>query len=138
MKRIITLVLLAGAFTAANAQPSRNDDRRVVIDNGSHYPGNNGRDVIIGNGPNVGSYPSNKSYGFNRQFEIDRVNREYDARIQSVWNDRYLRRGEKKRITSDLERERQLKIDEINRHGNDWDHDHRNDHRDNGWNNRRY
>ena len=133
MKRILTLLLTAGVFTAANAQFPKDDDRRVVIENGNRYPGN-GRDVIIGNGPNVGAYPSNRSYGYDRRFEVDRLNRDYDVRIQAVWNDRYLHRGEKKRIVRDLDRERQLKIDEINRRCDAWERDRR----DNNWRNGRY
>lgn len=127
MKSIITLLLVAGAFTAANAQ-SRN--------NGDWNNGNNGRDVVINNGPRV-AYPPAAGYGYDRRFEIDRVNHEYDARIQSVLNDRYLHRGEKKRITRDLDRERQIKIDEINRRCDAWERDHRNDRRDNNWHNGR-
>lgn len=133
MKRILTLLLAAGIFTAANAQ-YHDEGRR---DNGAWNNGNNGRDVVINNGPRA-NFPPVPNYVFNRQADIDRVNREYDARIRLVWSDRYLRRGEQKRITRDLDRERQIKIGDINRRCDAWDRDHRNDRRDNRWQNGRY
>ena len=121
MKKILAFLVIACAFTAVHAQ-SREEARRVILGDGSY----------------AGNYSPNRSYGNNRQYEIDRVNRDYDVRIQSVWNDPYLHRGQKKKATRDLERERRIRIDEINRRYVDWDRNRRDHDRDRDWHDDHY
>ncbi|NTS41485.1 hypothetical protein HRG84_11275 [Flavisolibacter sp. BT320] len=119
MKRILTLLLATGAVLSLHAQ-SREETRRVVLgdrtDNGT-YNGRNDRDVVLGRGNNE-RYP-NGNYSNNRQYEIDRVNREYADKINSIRNNRQLNNAEKERTIRQLERDRQQRIAEINRGYND-------------------
>lgn len=132
MKKILTLLLAAGVFTAAQAQTSRDEARRVILGggNGSNNGGN--RDVILGGGSNSDSYPSYpNSYpsSSSRQAEIDRVNREYDNKIQSIRNNSYLSYEEKERAIRQLEKDRQARIRQLSR---DYDNNYNNDRGDNG------
>ncbi len=119
MKRILTLLLATGAVLSLHAQ-SREETRRVVLgdrtDNGT-YNSRNDRDVVLGRGNNE-RYP-NGNYSNNRQYEIDRVNREYADKINSIRNNRQLNNAEKERTIRQLERDRQQRIAEINRGYND-------------------
>ncbi|MBB1286685.1 DUF1542 domain-containing protein [Flavisolibacter sp. BT320] len=115
MKKILTLLIAIGAFATLHAQ-SREENRRVVLgdrnENGT-YSGRNDRDVVLGRGSSD-RYPDG-TYSSNRQYEIDRVNREYSDKINSIRNNPYLSSSEKERAIRDLERDRQRKIEQINR-----------------------
>ena len=98
MKKILTLLIAVGAFAVANAQYTRNETRTRVLDNG---------------------YSNYNGYGYSnlspREAAIARVTREYNEMIRSVWTDPYLSHGQKERRTNRLQREKDRKIDEINR-----------------------
>jgi len=133
MKKLFALVFALGTVTAIFAQGG--------------YGRNESRDVILGQ-PNRTVYDNNRNgnyYGMDRQAEINRINQEYNWRIQQVQQDRYLRRSERKRQIRFLENERDQRIREVmrsynnrgyNRRDRDWDHDR--DDRDYGRNNKRY
>lgn len=104
MKRLFALVLALGAMTAVFAQ--RGYDR-----------GNESRDVILGQ-QNRSVYNNNRSNdryfsSRERDAQIERIRRNYNWRIQSVRNDRYLRNAEKRREIRFLENERDAKIREV-------------------------
>lgn len=118
MKQILTLLLVGGALTAAQAQNPK-ENRDVVLGGNGGY-GNN-RDVILGggnNGNNYPSYPGNYPSNSSRQAQIDQVNREYEGKIQSIRNNPYLSYDEKQRAVRQLERDRQRRIEEISRQYN--------------------
>ena len=137
MKKILTLLLAAGAFITVQAQ-SKEETRRVILGGGNgsanerNYP-NGGRDVILGGGrDNEGSYPTYpNSYPSNsdRQYQIDQVNREYDAKIQSIRNNGYLSYDEKQRAIRQLEKDRQKRLEQISSQYNSGRY---NDRHDNG------
>lgn len=128
MKKIITLVLCVGAVSAAFAQTSEQDEaRRVILSGGGAQKTDkdtrNSRDVILGgdrrvyderdrntNYPYPGNYPTSGS----RQSQIDQVNRDYDAKIRSIRNNRQLSTAEKDRIIRDLNNDRTRVIRQIN------------------------
>jgi hypothetical protein len=122
MKKILTLLIAFGAFATLHAQ-SREETRRVILggskDNGSY--GGRERDVILGGGNNGGQNPTypNGSYGGDRQYQIDQINREYDAKIYSIRNNPNLSYEEKQRMIRQLERDRQRRINDISRQYND-------------------
>lgn len=129
MKKVFALVFALGTITAVFAQGGygRDESRTVII-------GQPNRTVYDHN--NNGNY-----YGMDRQAQIDRINQEYNWRIQQVEHDRYLRRSERKRQVRFLENERDQRIREVmrsynNRRDHDWDHDR--DDRGYGRNNGRY
>lgn len=104
MKKLFVLVLATGAMTSVFAQ--RGYDRK-----------DESRDVILGQ-QNRSVYNDNRGYdGYfssrERDDQIERINRNYNWRIQSVRNDRYLRHAEKKREIRFLENERDTKIREV-------------------------
>ena len=122
MKKILTLLLATGAILTLQAQ-SREEARRVILgernDNGT-YGSRNDRDVVLGRGGSNENYPSypNGTYSSNRQYEIDRVNREYNDKVNSIRNNRYLSSSEKERAIRDLERDRQRRLEQIDRNYN--------------------
>jgi len=150
MKKILTLLIAAGAFVTLHAQ-SREQTREVILGsptNNGNYGGRD-RDVILGGGNNsqYPNYPNNGSYGNNRQYEADQINREYNAKIESIRQNRYLSNQEKARAIRQLEVDRQRRIDDLNRQYNNrsgqysndrydrndrYDNNNRYDKRDNG------
>lgn len=125
MKKILTLLLAAGAFITVQAQ-SKEEVRRVILGSGNrsstdrNYPSSRDRDVILGGGGNNnGSYPNSPNYpgsysSGNGQYQVDQVNREYDAKIQSIRNNGYLSYDEKDRAIRQLEKDRQKRLQQIN------------------------
>ncbi|HEX2536623.1 MAG TPA: DUF1542 domain-containing protein [Chitinophagaceae bacterium] len=117
MKKIITLLLAAGAFGSAVAQTAQEDARRVILggkNKSSRTTDRNSdsRDVVLGGddrrvvyGESGNRYPSGS-----REASIDGINRQYDAKIQSIRNNRNLTAAEKERIIRDLNNERNRQI----------------------------
>ena len=121
MKKIITLLIAAGAFVAVNAQTNKEEARRVVLGGSKDGSGNTstkGRDVILGGGnngnENTRTYPNSYPNGGSREAQIDQVNREYDSKIYSIRNNGTLTQAEKDRMIRQLEKDRAKKIQAIN------------------------
>jgi hypothetical protein len=121
MKKIVTLLIAVGSFIAVNAQ-SRDEARRVILgapkNDPQSTPSQNPRDVILGGGGNNGtnypnSYPGNYPNG-SGSTSADRVNREYNAKIQSIRNNPYLSQAEKDRAIRQLESDRARRLRQIN------------------------
>jgi len=104
MKKLFMLVLAISAMTSVFAQRGydRKDESRDVI------LGQQNRSVYNNNRGNDGYFSSRE-----RDDQIERIDRNYSWRIQSVRNDRYLRNAEKKREIRFLESERDTKIREV-------------------------
>jgi len=112
MKKIFTILLAAGSVTFASAQSSHNNSW-----NGDEK--GNSRDVILGQS-NSSVYRNNtmvyndRSFGNqDRDWQIQRINREFDQRIAEVKYDRHLRQYEKNRQIKMLERQRDEQIREV-------------------------
>ena len=121
MKKLIKILIAASTFLAVHAQTSKDEARRVILgqEKKSSSTSRNGRDVILGGG-NETTYPNNYPYGSRRE-QIDQVNREYDAKINAIRNNRFLSAEQKARMIRQLEQERAGKIREINQsEGNDY------------------
>ena len=128
MKKIITLLLSFSAFTAVFAQNTRDmeDSKRVILGapRNPTYPNQtypNQKGVILGNdgrvyGGNGTTYPQNYPYpnSSSRDVQINNINREYDAKIYSVRNNRYLSYAEKERTIRQLEIDRARAIRDVN------------------------
>lgn len=122
MKKFITLLIAVAAFAGAEAQSNKIEEaKRVVLGGG----GNNNNDRDIYEDRRVGSrdYP----YGTSREAEIDRINRDYDQKIQSIRNNPYLSSAEKERTIRQLNNERERRIREINNSYEDRNRDRRYD-----------
>jgi hypothetical protein len=118
MKRIVTLLIAASAFSSLFAQSDDMEEaRRVVLgekkDSRSTYPSDNSKDVVLG--PSDRRYP-NGYPSTSRTSRADRIDRDYDAKIRSIRNNPHLSSSEKERIIRGLNNERARKIREINGH----------------------
>lgn len=135
MKQILTLLLAASTFGTLHAQ-SREESRRVILGGGNETSRSGDRDVILGGGNGNSRYPQspNGTYGNDRQYQIDQVNREYDAKIYSIRNNPHLSNQEKERTIRQLERDRQRRVNDISRRSNNDRNyeDDRYERRDNG------
>jgi hypothetical protein len=128
MKHIVTLALsflIIGA-AAAQTQAEREEARRIILGQqkkGSTPGSKESRDVILG-GDNrriheeqyPGTYPNGSS---SRAAEIERVNREYDSKIQSIRYNNSLSAAEKEKIIRQLESDRRKRINAINKYYNE-------------------
>jgi hypothetical protein len=120
MKKFITLLIAVAAFAGAEAQSNKIEEaKRVVLGGGN----NNDRDIYEDRRVGSRDYP----YGSSREAEIDRINRDYDQKIQSIRNNPYLSSAEKERTIRQLNNERERRIREINNGYEDRDRDRRYD-----------
>lgn len=107
MKQIFTLLISLVAFATSFAQYSpRHKDDRYVYNESKRYGGN--------------FSPRDKA------FQIERINREYDFKINAIRNSWNLGRHQKKVAIRNLERERARKIHMVNKrfYERQRDHDH--------------
>jgi hypothetical protein len=127
MKQILTLLVavLVAATTFAQTDAQKEEAKRVILGEKkgtTPYPNTgNDRDVILGGGDNRtvyggSNYPQRypSTSGTSREQRIYDINREYDAKIYSIRNNRSLSQNEKERIIRQLEIDRRRKIDAIN------------------------
>ena len=142
MKKILTLLIAAGAFVSVQAQISKEEARRVILGGGNgggtNNPSGGNRDVILGGGNDNGNYPTypNSYPSGDRQSQADQVNREYDNKIQSIRNNSYLSYEEKQRAIRQLEKDRQKRLKQINSSYNNGDYNNNrgNNGKHKGWN----
>jgi len=103
MKKILTLLLSMGIFSASFAQGNSHHDSRndQYASNGrydnDHY-NNNSRDY----------------YKNERAAAIQRINSEYTYKVQAIENNRYMRKNQKKQALRDAKNERANKIKMLN------------------------
>ena len=117
MKKLFALVFAIGAVTSVFAQRSydrRDESRDVILGQQNHSVYNNNRG-------NDGYFSTRE-----RDDQIERINRNYNWRIQSVRKDRHLRNAEKKREIRFLENERDSKIREVVERYNYYNNNNRN------------
>ena len=100
MKTIITLLFSFGIFATSFAQ----GDRGRFDQNGQYVYGQRNY------------YNTVHSPHGERQFQIEKINREFDNNIRSIENDFTLRRHQKKVAIRVAERERQRQIRRVNSH----------------------
>jgi len=149
MKKIVTLLFSLGALTAVFAQNTRDmeNSKRVILGAPRTSGSQNPKDIVLGNdgrvyGGNGTSYPQTYPYpnGSSRDAQINNINREYDAKIYSIRNNRYLSYSEKERMIRQLEIDRQRAIRQVgNQYGNrqyddDRDYDYNKKHKGNNGN----
>jgi Skp family chaperone for outer membrane proteins len=108
MKKMLLLTFSVAILSSAFAQNSRNQSRDIVLgqaNSGVYSNRNNDRNY----GNNDYSYTTRE-----RDAEIARINREFDARINAVRRDRRIRNGEKNHQVSMLENQRRAEIMQLN------------------------
>ena len=111
MKKILTLLFAAGLFTASYAQGNHGhkgyDNRNDKYANTSHGRYDNRdheRDHRYSDGYIYG--PGNRSYAYQRQMQIERINRNYYYKMMSIQHNRYMSRRQKKFAICDAKNER--------------------------------
>lgn len=119
MKKLFTLLFALGAVATSFAQ-TRDDAKDIILgkkkdESGTNKPVERPKDVTIFGGKKDPSedrpYPSGTTS--EQQVRIDQVNREYDAKIQSIRNNPTLTEEEKARAIAQLNKDRARKIREI-------------------------
>ena len=102
MKQIFTLLISFCAFTTSFAQnrPGHRDD------------------IITYN--QADRFDHGKPSYNNREFLIEKINRDYDSKIRAIQNDWSLRRHQKKVAIRALERERARQIHQLNARSRHW------------------
>lgn len=121
MKKFITLLMTAMAVSGAFAQSADTEEARRILSGGNSrtsYPSHDNR-----------VYENRDRYPEDRSGNVDAVNRDYDAKIRSIRNNRNLANAEKDRIIRDLEGQRQRRIQEIRGYNDRSYDDRRNDKR---------
>src|ERR1044071_123728 len=120
MKKIFTLLFSIGSLTSVLAQQGQRDPHNQ---SGKYeqpaYPSHDNKPVVSDKTKDYNDYDnrSENSYSFTgreRDFQIQKINREFDSRINAERNKRYLRPQEKRRQVEMLERERYQEIRNIN------------------------
>lgn len=101
MKQLFTLLISLGAFATSFAQysPGHRDDNYVYSQN-DHFGGN--------------FSPRDK------EFQIQKINREFDFKINAIQSNWSLRRHQKKVAIRELERDRSRQIQIVNARFHNW------------------
>ncbi len=106
MKKMITLLLAAGFFATSFAQGHREQDSRysngqyAINSNNDYYNGNDRKNYD----------KKNASLMRERDYQIEKINREFTYKIMSVQNNRYMKNRQKKMAIRDLENQRARQI----------------------------
>lgn len=143
MKKIITLLFCVGAVTSVFAQTSAEESRRIILgkQGGStterERQERSTKDVILGrDDKRVNDRTGTRTSTGTRAQRINEINREYDAKVLSIRNNRTLSAAEKERAIRQLNADRARKIRAVNERYNkdrryddrrDRDHDDDND-----------
>ena len=104
MKKLLTLLFAAGSISFASAQSLATTARPSFDDARIHKAG-----PVVGGGA-FGSTMSARE----RDYLIQKINREFDAKIYSVKRNRYMRNNEKNREIRLLEKQRTHEIKMVN------------------------
>jgi hypothetical protein len=111
MKKILILLLSIGLFSASFAQGKHHqknnydrNDQYASASDGRYDKHNDGR---YNNNRNV-------SYENQRAIEIQRINRQYNYKIQSIENNRYMKNRQKKIAIREANKERTNEIQMLN------------------------
>jgi hypothetical protein len=110
MKKILTLLLSVGIFSASFAQSNhqRNQydrsDQYATASNGRYDHHNDRR------------YDNNRNYSYENQqsLEIQKINEDYNYQVMSIENNRFMRNHQKKVALRNAERDRDQQIQRIN------------------------
>src|SRR6185437_1910774 len=102
MKKIITLLLSVGIFSASFAQSNR--QRNQYDRNDQYATASNGRDYH----QQDRRYDNNRNYSYADQqsMEVQKINQDYNFQVMSIENNRFMRNHERKVAIRNAERER--------------------------------
>lgn len=146
MKRIVTLLITAVAFSSSFAQSSEDmeEARRIILgdrkDTRTSSPSSDPKDVVLGPNDRRVYDRRDTRYPSTSSSRTEQINREYDAKIRSIRSNRNLSSAEKERIIRDLNNERARKLRGVNgdRRYNDRRDEDRRKYEDKRYEHRRY
>lgn len=120
MKKILTLLISAGIFTASYAQGNHGyygkNDQYASSSNGRYDNIDHGRDDRY-NDRNI--YERERySYAYQRQIQMNRINREYNYEVMSIEHNRFMTHRQKRLAIHHAKNERNYKIQMLYRHMN--------------------
>lgn len=115
MKKIFTLLFCIGASATLFAQTNSEQSRDIILGREPRQTDSRtSKDVILGKkNRSVRNNEQTTSTSTSTRRQIDAVNREYEAKIQSIRNNRYLSAAEKDRAIRQLENDRNKRIREL-------------------------
>jgi hypothetical protein len=126
MKKIITLLFSVGVFSTSFAQYNQrqnNDDRNFRNENkrdDNYANSSNGNRNYDRNDNDWRHFNKGNNYSVKgRDFQIEKINRDFDFQIRAIQSDRYLRRREKKAAIRNAKIERSRQIQMVNERFND-------------------
>lgn len=110
MKKILTLLLSVGIFSASFAQS--NHERNHYDRSDQYATASNDRDYHH----HDREYDNNRNYSYANQqsMEIQKVNQDYNFQVMSIENNRFMRNHQKKVAIRNAERERDRQVQRIN------------------------
>ena len=110
MKKILTLLLSVGIFSASFAQDNHKRNRYDRSD--QYATASNDRDYHH----HDREYDNNRNYSYANQqsMEIQKVNQDYNFQVMSIENNRFMRNHQKRVAIRNAERERDRQIQRIN------------------------
>ncbi len=119
MKKMITLLLCVGAVATTFAQTSAEESRRIILgkqgETEKERQERSSKDVILGREDRrVYDKTGTRYPNGSREQRVREINREYDAKVRSIRNNRTLSAAEKERTIRQLNVDRARKIKEIN------------------------
>jgi hypothetical protein len=123
MKKIITLLISTGIFTASYAQENHDHGNRYNRHD-QYASASNGRydrddDDERDDGYRRDGYQQrNQSYAYQRQIQIDRINREYSYKVMSIQQNPYMSNRQRRLAIRDAKKERNYQMQMINRNMN--------------------
>jgi hypothetical protein len=112
MKKILTLLLSIGLFSASFAQSKHhkndnyNRNHHYARATAQQYPHQNDRRYYDNR---------NVSYSNQRAEAIQKINRVYNYKVMSIQNNRYMKKRQKKAAIHDLQKERARQIQMVNK-----------------------
>lgn len=114
MKKLLTLAFCVGATFFASAQGTREmeDVKDVILGprKGTNGTNQNDKEVVLGRDDRRVNENDRNRNRTSSSTEANRINREYDAKIQSIRNNRQLSSAEKERAIRQLENDRNRKL----------------------------
>jgi hypothetical protein len=117
MKKIITLLLTAGIFTATYAQKNHGhqddygrNDQYATTSNGRYDNGDQDRDDPYNR--------RNNSNATQIQMQMERINQEYNYQVMSIQQNVYMNNRQKRLAIRDAQKERNYKLQMVNRQSN--------------------
>ncbi|MGN6196461.1 MAG: hypothetical protein ACTHOB_16095 [Ginsengibacter sp.] len=110
MKKIFTLLLSVGIFSASFAQS--NHQKNQYDRNDQYAMASNGRY----NNHNDRQYDNNRNYSYEDQkaLEIQKINQDYNNKVKSIENNRFIKNRQKKIAIRNTQKERDQQIQQIN------------------------